>query len=344
MSLYLLGTDFGRVFNSSGARNFFPVGKIGNGWRQHRLLKYAPGYSWDGSSFIAKTTTLEGRPGHLNLGSNLQPKSFMPDCVYVDWAKAIVLNDVSLSGPGTKALLDYGIWQNLTEPFLISFMSVAKTAKERLEETIAFCTLISQVRYTFRVAFGLEINDSCPNAGHDPQSLVGEAAERIMAVRRILPGIPIVWKINALTSPWTAKQVIDTGCCDAISVSNTIPWWQNATWTEKSASKIDWQALFDTDVSPLKLRGYGDGGLSGWPLLELVIDWVKTARDIGMTIPVKAGGGIQRKNDILRLTIAGANAIELGTIGFLRFWRLGGLIDYGNRIIEQDDRIINKPA
>lgn len=345
MSLILKGINFGGVFNSSGARNFFSNGEIGHGWRQHRLLKYMPGYSWDGSTFIAKTTTLEGRLGHLNLGSDLQPKSFIPDCVYVDWTKAIVLNDVSLSGPGAKALLDYCVWQNLRRPFLISFMSVAETDEAILEETTKFCRLIDQHRHCFVTKFGLEMNDSCPNLkGHDPQSRIAGATERLRAAKRILPDIPIVWKINALTSPWVAKQITDTGCCDAASVSNTIPWRKNATWTKNPKSWINWRALFGTDISPLKRRGYGNGGLSGWPLLELVIDWVTTFRNIGATIPVKAGGGIQRKKDVLMVTAAGANAIELGTIGFLKSWRLGGLIDYGNRIIEQDDRRINKPA
>lgn len=333
MSLNLRSANFGQVFNSSGARNFFPTGAIGNGWRQHKLLRLIPGYSWDGATFIAKTTTLEGRLGHLDLRSDLQPKSFIPGCVYVDWRKAIALNDVSLSGSGAEKLLDLGIWQELTEPFLISFMSVAPTPEARLEETIVFCKLLKLYLNRFRTKIGLEINDSCPNAGHDPQSLIAEAAQKFAAVREALPNVPLVWKINALTSPWIVKQIVGTGYGIALSVSNTIPWQQNATWAKHPKSQIDWQALFGTDISPLKQRGYGNGGLSGWPLLNLVAEWVATAINIGIATHIKAGGGIQRKADIRLMIDAGADAIELGCVGFLRPWRLRSLINYGNRMI-----------
>lgn len=336
MSLILRRIDFGKVFNVAGARNFFGSGSIGGGWRQHKPLKLIPGYSWQGSTFISKTTTLYERPGKMPLRADLQSEEYLPDCVYVDWRKAIALNDISLSGPGAMILLNLSIWQKMTKPLLISFMSVAPDKKSRLIETRAFCVYLDRVRRIqprFLAKFGLEINDSCPNAGHDPQTLVAEAAEKLEVVRTILPDLPVVWKINALTSPEEAKQVVDTGLLDAVAVSNTIPWLQNATWTNKPSTQIDWQKLFGTDISPLKQRGYGDGGLSGWPLLNLVIEWVATSRDIGITIPIKAEGGIQKEQDISRLACVGADAVGLGCVSFLRPQRLKGLIDHGNMIL-----------
>lgn len=333
MAYVLRNINFGNIFNVSGARNFFPAGIIGNGWRQHEPLKLIPGYSWEGSTFISKTTTLEPRLGNLDLRSDLQSRKFMADCVYVDWLKAIALNDVSLSGPGAAQLLNYYVWQQQTEPLLISFMAVAETAEDRIDETINFCAKIKAQSRFFRTKFGLEINDFCPNTGHDPRLQIIEAPEKLKIARTILPDVPITWKINALTSPEDAKKITDTGLCDGLAVSNTIPWLQNAAWTNKSGTRIDWQGLFGTDISPLKKRGYGNGGLSGWPLLNLVVEWVATARDIGITIPIKAEGGIQKREDIQRLAAVGANAIGLGCVSFLRPWRLKGLIDYGNMVI-----------
>lgn len=335
MALELRGINFGNVFNTAGARNFFGASQIGGDWRQHKLFNLIPGYGWDGATFISKTTTLGERPGNMPLRSDLQPKKFLPGCVYVDWLKSIALNDVSLSGPGVVALLNLNVWQNFLKPCLISFMSVAETPEDRLKETIAFCGIIKRIRHKFKARFGLEFNDSCPNAGHNPQLLIAKAAEKFKAARRILPDEPFFWKINALTSPKEAKKIVDTGFCDAISVSNTIPWLENATWTYKLATLIDWPALFEDTISPLERRGYGQGGLSGWPLLNLVVEWVATARQIGITLPIKAEGGIQKKEDIRRLATAGANAIGLGSVSFLRPWRLQGLINYGNSLLNR---------
>ena len=336
MAFILKGTNFGKVFNVAGARNFFGDGSIGGGWRQHKPLKLVPGYSWNGAMFISKTTTLYERPGKMALRADLQSEKYLPDCVYVDWRKGVVLNDISLSGPGAMILFNLGIWQKMTEPFLISFMSVAPDKASRLIETEAFCVFLDRVRRIrprFQAKFGLEINDSCPNAGHDPQLLVAEAPEKLKVVRTILPDLPVVWKINALTSPEDANQVVDSGFLDALAVSNTIPWLQNATWTNKSGTQIDWQELFGTDISPLKQRGYGDGGLSSWPIYNLVVEWVATARDIGITIPIKAEGGIQKEQDISRLACVGADAVGLGCVSFLKPWRLKGLIEHGNKIL-----------
>ncbi|MBI2459390.1 MAG: hypothetical protein HYV53_02450 [Parcubacteria group bacterium] len=339
MSLELRGVNFGsHVFNTAGTRNFFGQGdKIGGDWRQHKPLKAIPGYDWKGTVFISKTTTLPARPGNLALRYDLQPKKFLPGCIYVDRRKGIALNDVGLSGPGAVALLNLNIWQNFLKPFVISFMSAAETAEDRLKETMAFCGIIKRLRHRFKAKFGLEFNDSCPNAGHDPQLLVAEAAKKLQAARHLLPDEPIFWKINALTSPEQAKRITDTGYCDVVSVSNTIPWLQNATWTDNPEVWIDWPELFGRDtISPLERRGFGKGGLSGWPLLNLVVEWVAMARDVGITIPIKAEGGIQKKKDIRRLAVAGANAIGLGCVSFLRPWRLKGLIDYGNLILKED--------
>ena len=337
MAYILEGLNFGNVFNVSGGRNSFGTGRIGGGWRQHKPLKLIPGYCWDGTTFISKTTTWNPRPGKMPLRSDLQSEKYLPDCVYVDWRKGIVLNDISWSGPGAAILLNLNIWQEFTKPFLISFGTVGQTKSTRLLEIHDFCGFLAmtrRIRPHFLTKFGLEINDFCPNVDHDPQSQLNEAPVKFKVARMLLPDVPLVWKISALISPEDIKKVTDSGLIDGLAVSNTIPWLENATWTKKSGTQIDWQGLFGTDISPLRQRGYGDGGLSGWPMLNLVVDWVATARDIGITIPIKAEGGIQKQADILRLANVGADAIGLGCVSFLRPWRLKKLIDFGNMVLE----------
>ena len=109
--------------------------------------------------------------------------------------------------------------------------------------------------------------------------------------------------------------------CDAIIMSNTIPWGQ-------LPDRIDWKGLFGTDVSPV--AKYGGGGLSGKPLLPIVTDWIRGARVKGVVKPIVAGGGILSKADADRMLDAGADAVELGSVAFLRPWRVQGIINHVN--------------
>lgn len=77
----LLGIEFGRVWCASGARNFF--GDHPAYWF-HRPLRPI-GLDWSGSTFVAKTTTLEPRRGNMPLGgrSGTTPREWFPRCVRV---------------------------------------------------------------------------------------------------------------------------------------------------------------------------------------------------------------------------------------------------------------------
>jgi hypothetical protein len=65
--LILNGVDYGRAWNSAGARNFFA-----NGYPFHRWLgPLAPDFA--GSTFVAKTTTLGPRAGNMPMRDDLMP-------------------------------------------------------------------------------------------------------------------------------------------------------------------------------------------------------------------------------------------------------------------------------
>ena len=109
--MILRGIDFGNVLNASGARNFF-----GEGWKQTHAVDFFGG--WRGSTFVAKTTTLnprmepEKKLGNMRLDpATLQPVDWFPDCVWFNFRSGLTLNAVGLSGPGLEALLDWGLWQ-----------------------------------------------------------------------------------------------------------------------------------------------------------------------------------------------------------------------------------------
>lgn len=315
--IVLRGIDFGCIFTASGTLNFF-----GDGWPYHQLYrKLFQGFDFTGATFISKTTTLEPRQGNMPLDYKFQPKEFFPDCVKVKFFKGIVLNAVGLSGPGAKALLKYDRWQRKTKPFLISFMAVGKTKKDRMEETQCFVSLLKEEMDFFCTkVVGLEINVSCPNTEHNSAELARETIGYLRIASSLK--IPLVVKLNVLVSDETAKRIVDSGLCDAIDISNTIPWGQ-------LSKRINWKDLFGSGISPL--AHLGGGGLSGKPLLPIVAERIRNYRKAGITLPIIGGGGILTKNGVDVLKEAGANGVSIGVVSILRPWRVKGIIDYANK-------------
>lgn len=308
--------DFGSVFVASGALNFF-----GEGWKFHKLFKKFFGLNFRGATFVSKTTTLNYRKGNLELDANLQPKLLFPNCVRVYPIKGVVLNSIGLSGLGAEHLFAQGLWQERTEPFFVSFMAVGATKKERVEEAKKFAEIFARELPKFRAKIGMEVNISCPNTSHETSELVDGAVDQLKEFGNL--GIPIVLKINVLTPVEAVVRIADSGLCDAITVSNTIPWGQ-------LPEIIDWQKIFGTMESPL--NHFGGGGLSGYPLLPIVGRWILEARGNGVTIPIIGGGGILKEDDVDFLYDCGANAVAIGSVAILRPWRVQGIIKRAKQI------------
>lgn len=322
--------DFGPCQDASGVRGWF-----GEGYWWHRYLRRL-GLDFAGCTFVAKTTTLGPREGNMPIWlGTLQPREWVPKCIVVKPVKGVVLNAVGLSGPGAGPLLSSGRWQKRTEPFFLSFMSVAETRAERTQELDDFVRQLGGYLSGFDAPIGLQINFSCPNVGLNPLELVEETKDGLSTAGGL--GIPLVPKFNVLLPPAAAVKL--QPFCDAICVSNTIPYG-------KLASEIDWGRYFGRDPlgpddssntflpfveSPL--AELGGGGLSGAPLLPLVAEWVKVARKAGFTKPIVAGGGILRPRDVDVLARAGADAVALGSIAILRGWRLRKTIKRSHELL-----------
>jgi len=321
--MILRGIDFGSVLDASGVRGFF-----GGGYWFHKLFRT----DFSGSTFVAKTTTLEPRKGNMPIDGNGDPLELCPDCIIAKPAKGVVLNAVGLSGPGAKALLETGRWQERKEAFFISFMPVGKTKSERKTEVFEFLRMLSRYRKNFKAPVGLQINYSCPNVGshhtkkemYDSEFLSEVFAT--MADAHDIFHLPTMAKFNILTPVEFAKELCKYSFCDAICVSNTIPWGA-------LPNAIDWKGIFGANESPL--ASYGGGGLSGKPLLPLVADWVRKAREAGIVKPINAGGGILSEEDAKILYEAGASSVFIGSAAILRPWRVEEIIGYANALFGQ---------
>jgi len=312
MRMILRKTDFGPITDASGIRGFF-----GEGYQYHHFLRPF-GLRFEGCTFVAKTTTLHPKEGNAHLKEDgMTPRMFGQDCVYIDSRKGIILNAVGLSGPGAKTLFEDGRWQKLTEPFFISFMSVTQTRDERIAELEAFVEMFREYLPNFKAPVGLQINFSCPNVGLHLEELAFEVRTGLEIASAL--EIPLMPKFSCLLPAKTAVSIAKDPNCDAICVSNTIPW-------RKLPDNIDWDGLFECSESPL--AKYGGGGLSGKPLLPIVRDWIRKARNEGLNKPINAGGGILKPRDVNILFRAGASSVAIGSIAMLRGWRVNRTINH----------------
>ncbi len=317
----LRGTYFGRVLNASGAQGFFQ-----EGYAYHDWFEAIPGFGFENTTFVAKTTTLLQRDGNMPLKDDgITPTEFKPKCIIVKPFKGVVLNAVGLSGPGFKFLLDDGRWQRRQSPFLLSFMSIGETIEERLDQYKQASTLLSGYRCGFQSPFGWELNFSCPNVKANYDDLINEIGRSLVIAGRV--GVPLVVKINALVPPKDALRIAEYDLCDALCVSNTIPWGQ-------LPEQIKWKKIFGSDTSPL--AHLGGGGLSGKPLLKIVSRWIREARQAGLTKPIIGGGGILSPDDAVTMINAGADAISLGSIAILRPWKMAQTIQTARTCFDQE--------
>lgn len=307
--------EFGHVLCASGAMGF-----AGEGYAYHKLP--IPGFSFEGCTFVSKTTTLEARVGNMALRNDLAPTKLLPDCIKTYPLKGMALNAVGLSGPGAEAVIDLNLDAERTDPWWFSFMSVAGTPIERLNELERFLKIFEKNLEDLKrfAPVGLQINVSCPNTEHaaseDEWATVLDMAGKL--------GIPLMLKVAVDAPREVVAKIAWHDHCHSLCITNTVKFGN-------LPDRIDWKRLFGT-TEPQKspLAKYGGGGLSGKPLLPLVEEIVKHLRTGGCSIPINAGGGILSPRDVRRLKKAGADSVFVGSIAFLRPWRLQSVIRTAN--------------
>jgi dihydroorotate dehydrogenase (NAD+) catalytic subunit len=315
----LLGQAWPNVYNASGARGFF-----GEGYAFHKPWRKL-GLDYAGSGFVAKTTTLEARAGNMPLNAHYGPKALFPDCIVVKPYWGVVLNAVGLSGPGADVLITEWTRKPQLEPWIVSFMSVGKTLRERLDETTVFFEKLRWVSPIPR--FAVQVNLSCPNTHvdrSDERELIEEAQKTLDVAERIrrLLKVPVLLKLAPTVSPAAGFIIAKHDTCDALVMGNTVPWG-------KLPDDIPWKEIFGSTESPLKR--YGGGGLSGMPLLPLTCKWLLKAKALGIEKPIIAGGGVLKPEHAVLLIDAGATAIEIGSVSILRPWRVQKIIQRVNQ-------------
>jgi dihydroorotate dehydrogenase (NAD+) catalytic subunit len=204
-----------------------------------------------------------------------------------------MLNAIGLQNPGVDhvARLYAPVWAAWDVPVIVN------VAGDSVDEYVAVARRLEGVP---GIA-GLELNISCPNVANGLQFGVDPdlAAELTSAVRAVTR-LPLIVKLtpNVTDIVAVARAVEDSGA-DAVSAINTYV-----------GMAIDVRRR-----RPVLSRG--SGGLSGPAIKPLALHAVwQVAAAVG--IPVIGIGGITMAVDALEFLLAGAAAVQLGTVNYVR--------------------------
>jgi dihydroorotate dehydrogenase (NAD+) catalytic subunit len=145
----------------------------------------------------------------------------------------------------------------------------------------------------------LELNLSCPNVAGGVDFATDAAVTRrvVEAVRRVCP-LPLLAKLTPnVTDIVPIAQAAADGGADAVCLANTF-----------IGMAVDWRRR-------RAVLGNRTGGLSGPAIKPLVLRLVwQVARQV--RIPIIGVGGIATCDDVMEFLVAGATAVQLGTVNF----------------------------
>jgi len=204
-----------------------------------------------------------------------------------------MLNAIGLQNPGVDRVADeYApVWSDWDLPVIVN------VAGDSVDEYASVARRLDSVS---GIA-GLELNISCPNVvnglqfGVDPDL----AAQLTASVRRVTR-LPLIVKLTPNVSDIVRiGRAVEAAGADVVSAINTYVG----------------MAIDTRQRRPLLARG--SGGLSGPAIKPLALHAVWQLAE-ELRIPVIGIGGITTAADALEFLLAGAAAVQLGTVNYVR--------------------------
>jgi dihydroorotate dehydrogenase (NAD+) catalytic subunit len=228
-------------------------------------------------AIIPKTVTRQPRIG------NAPPRT-------VETASGM-LNAIGLDNDG----IDYFIQHHLPYLRTLPTAIIANIAGKTEQEFVEMAALLAPEQGLA----ALELNLSCPNVSGGVDFAIDPAVTRrvVRGVRAVCP-LPIIAKLtpNVTDIVCIAEAAAEAGA-DAVSLVNTFV-----------GIAIDWKRQ-------RPILGNATGGLSGPAIKPLALRMVwQTARRV--QVPIIGIGGIATLDDVMEFLVAGASAVQLGTVNF----------------------------
>jgi dihydroorotate dehydrogenase (NAD+) catalytic subunit len=226
---------------------------------------------------IPKTVTRHPRAG------NAPPRTIETPCG--------MLNAIGLDNDGIEHFVQHHLPYLRTLPTAV----LANIAGENEDD---FVDMADQLGREQGLA-GIELNLSCPNVAGGIDFAIDPVVTRrvVQRVRAVCP-LPIVAKLtpNVTNIVPIAGAAAEAGA-DAVSLVNTFV-----------GMAIDWRRR-------RPILGNVTGGLSGPAIKPLALRLVwQVARQV--RVPIIGIGGIATIDDVMEFLVAGASAVQLGTVNF----------------------------
>ncbi len=224
-------------------------------------------------------------------GTTLEPREGNPQPRLAETASG-VLNSIGLQNIGVDALIKEKapIWASWRVPVIVNI--AGETADD-------YAQLAGKLDGVAGIS-GIEVNISCPNikAGGAEFGANPKSATEITAAVKVATSLPILVKLTPNTSDIAeiATAVAEAGA-DAISLINT----------------LKGIAIDTTRRRPL--LGSIAGGLSG-PAIKPVALYMVYEVAGAVDLPIIGCGGITTASDAIEFIMAGASAIQVGSVSF----------------------------
>ena len=211
-------------------------------------------------------------------------------------SSAGMLNAIGLDNDGADAFIEHHL------PYLAQCgaPTIVSIAGRTTEEFVTLAARLSELDEAIRPA-AVELNISCPNVsggvdfGSDPR-LCEEVVSKTIADC----SLPILAKLTPnVTSIPVLARAAEAGGADALTLINTL-----------LGMGVDWR-----NRSPLLANVVG--GLSGPAVKPIALRCVWQAAE-AVSIPIVGVGGIATIDDVMEFLVAGASAVQLGTVNFYR--------------------------
>lgn len=204
-----------------------------------------------------------------------------------------MLNSVGLQNPGIDAFLrnDFVFMRSSGVPLILNL------AGNSPEDFALLCE-----KADLPGVLAIELNLSCPNVTSGGM-LIGSHPEQIYQVlqaSKAATSKPLIAKLTPNVSDITeCARAAEEGGADAVSLVNTF-----------LAMAVDIR-------TKRPILRHNTGGLSG-PAIKPIALRMCAELYRSVQIPIIAMGGIQNGEDVLEYILAGASAVELGMVNFIR--------------------------
>jgi len=252
---------------------------------------------------IAEIVDVNRFGGIVTKSLSLEPRIGNPPPRIIETASGMI-NSIGLANIGLAAFL------NEKKKFLSGlkckvFINIAARTEEE------FCTVIKKLDDENWIA-GYEINVSCPNVkeggiafGTDPRVL-----GRLTKALRQSTGRFLIIKLSPnVTDIGTMAKIAQDNGADAVSLINTV-----------------YGAAIDIYTRKPKINTV-IGGLSGPAIKPIALANVIKVHD-SVDIPIIGIGGISNGADVIEFMLAGAAAVQLGTVNFMNPHAVNDILEF----------------